>query len=93
MGPELPPDIASVSKDSLYSGEENDLIMTQKFKVAYPCQMDILYFPFDKQECKITMKMETQGNQSVVLKLDPTKRSVSYDGPLQLQEFELVNIR
>ena len=83
----------SVSKDLMYSGYENSLIMSQKFRVAYPCQMDILYFPFDEQHCKFILKMETKGNQSVILKTDATKESVSYNGPRLLQEFELVDIR
>ena len=79
--------------DLLYSGAENDLIMSQKFKVAYPCQMNILYFPFDKQNCKIMLKMETKGNESVLLKTDPTKEIVSYAGTPLLQEFELADIK
>ena len=91
MSPELPPDIGSNSKDLLYSGATNDLIMFQKFKVAYPCQMNILYFPFDKQHCQFKLKMVTNGNHSVVLKADPLKEIVSYAGPYLLQEFELVD--
>ena len=90
---EMPPDIKSASQDLLHSGEDNDLIMVQKFKVVYPCGMNITYFPFDKQFCKFILKMETKGDQSVFLKTDPKKESVSYDGPYLLHEFELINIQ
>ena len=56
--------------------------------------MNMMYFPFDKQECQFKLKMETKPNHSVILKADRTiKPSVSYAGPNILQEFELVDIK
>ena len=67
--------------------------MVQKFRVKYPCNMDMMYFPFDKQACQFDLKMKTKSN-SVILKADPTiKPSVSYAGPNILHEYELVNIK
>ena len=92
--PKLLPDIGSNDREVLYSGAENDLIMVQKFRVKYPCNMDMMYFPFDKQECQFKLKMETKPNHSVILKADCTiKPSVSYAGPNILQEFKLVDIK
>ena len=89
---ELPVDIGSSAQNVLHSGADNDLIMRQKFKVVYPCPMDIRYFPFDKQECKIKLKMETKGSQSVFLKSDTKKDAVIYLGDTMLHEFQLKNI-
>ena len=89
----LPPDIKRQSQNLLHKGAENDLIMIQKFKVVYPCQMNITYFPFDKQLCKFILKMETKGNHSVIFATDPDQKSVSYEGPNLLHEFELIDIK
>ena len=91
--PKLLPDIGSNDREVLYSGAENDLIMVQKFRVKYPCNMDMMYFPFDKQACQFDLKMKTKSN-SVILKADPAiKPSVSYAGPNLLHEYELVDIK
>ena len=90
---ELPPDIQSQSQNLLHSGAENDLITIQKFKVVYPCQMNITYFPFDKQLCNFILKMETKGNRSVIFAADPDQHSVSCGGPNLLHEFELIDIK
>ena len=54
--------------------------------------MNILYFPFDSQRCRFLLRIETKGNQSVVLRADPAAPTVTYAGPDKLQEFQLVNI-
>ena len=89
---ELPMDIGSAAQNLLHSGANNDLIMTQRFKVVYPCPMVIKYFPFDKQECKFKLKMETKGNGSVFLKSDTQKDAVIYLGDNMLHEFQLKDI-
>ena len=89
---ELSADIGSAAQNLLHSGADNDLIMRQRFKVVYPCPMDITYFPFDKQKCKFILKMETKGNQSVYLKSDTKKDAVRYLGDNMLHEFQLKNI-
>ena len=89
---ELPMDIGSAAQNLLHSGADNDLIMTQRFKVVYPCPMVIKYFPFDKQECKFKLKMETKGSQSVFLQSDTRKAAVRYLGKKMLHEFQLKNV-
>ena len=92
--PKLPPDIRSNDREVLYSGAENDLIMVQKFRVTYPCNMDMMYFPFDKQACQFDLKMKTKSNHSVILKADPDiSLIVSYAGPNILHEYKVVNIK
>ena len=81
------------ANELLYSGEENDRVMVQKFKIGYPCLMDILYFPFDTQRCKFKLKLETKGSQSIILKANTTEKVVSYDGPFLMQKFRLLDIR
>ena len=89
---ELSVNIGSAAQNLLHSGADNDLIMRQKFKVVYPCPMDITYFPFDKQKCKFILKMETKGNQSVFLKPETKKGAVRYLGDNMLHEFQLKSI-
>ena len=89
----LPRDIGNPSEDLTYSGHANDLIMTQKFRIIYPCKMNMQYFPFDLQTCAFKMKIKTKGNLSVVLQADPTVDSVAYSGPVFLQEFEVSRIK
>ena len=89
----LPPNIGNASEDVLYSGSGNDLIMRQKFRITYPCKMEVHYFPFDIQTCEFLMKLKTKGNLSVFLQADPTVDSVMYSGPKLLQEFEVSDIK
>ena len=68
--------------------------MVQKFRVKYPCNMDMMYFPFDKQACQFDLKMKTKDSHSIIIKADPTiNPSVSYAGPKLLNEYELVDIK
>ena len=90
---ELEPDIGSAEQNILYSGANNDLIMVQKFKVVYPCPMNITLFPFDKQVCRFILKLETKGSKSVYLRAESRKDAVSYIGNDLLNEFKMKDIR
>ena len=89
---EILADIGSTSNDILISGSDNELIVKQKFKVSYPCQMNMKFFPFDDQECEVLLGLESKGNKSVYLKADESSNVVAYGGSLVLQEFEIMDI-
>ena len=64
---EEPAHIEDSSQDVMHSGYNNSLVMIKKFRVLYPCQMNITSFPFDQQNCKFVLTMDTRSNVSVIL--------------------------
>ena len=86
---EEPAYIEDRSQDVMHSGHKNSLVMIKKFRVVYPCQMNITSFPFDQQNCKFALTMDTRSNTSVILTSLLNGTSVRYTGPDALNEFEL----
>ena len=86
---EEPSEIEDSLQNVMHSGYKNSLVMIKKFRVLYPCQMNITFFPFDQQHCKFVLSMDTRSNMSVILSSLSNSSSVRYTGPDALNEFEL----
>ena len=71
----------------LYDGSQNDLTMTQRFKLEYRCDFFLKNYPFDEQMCKFVLLMNLKGNNSI--KFMENNPPVIYNGPNILTEFEM----
>ena len=72
-----------------YKGSDNDLSMSQRFKLEYRCEFSLQNYPFDEQICNFIMKMSLKGNNSI--KLMEKTFPIIYSGAKILQQFELKN--
>ena len=80
--------VASAPKESLiYPGAHNPLVATQKMKMKYRCDFFVRNYPFDSQTCDFFISIVTNGNNTI--KLTNDDNSVTYDGPLILDEFAI----
>ena len=59
-------------------------------KIRYRCEFFVKNFPFDDGTCSFIISLAKNGNNTIVLTQD--HESVSYDGPLVLNEFEIKSI-
>ena len=76
-------------EDSLYNGTNNELEMTQIFKVLYKCTFDLYKFPFDQKVCEFSLKMRrVEKLTSILVKDSP---SIIYDGPKTIHQFKIGN--
>ena len=73
----------------LFPGSENDLFMSQRFKLEYRCDFFVKNFPFDEQVCDFIMLMNVEGNKTIALA--ESRPPVIYKGPHILQSFELAD--
>ena len=71
----------------IYPGAKNPLVVTQRMKLKYRCEFFVRNFPFDSQTCKFFISIVTNGNNTI--KLTNDDNSVTYDGPLILNEFAI----
>ena len=55
--PEISP-FASIQNDHVYSGSENDLILSQVYTTRFTCKYDMRAYPFDSQKCSMIFTME-----------------------------------
>ena len=49
----------------VYNGSFNALELNQRMKAGYECTFDAKKFPFDKQECRVTMKINQRKNTAM----------------------------
>jgi hypothetical protein len=85
------PRSANTPKESLiYPGATNPLFVNQKMKMKYRCDFFVQNFPFDNKACNFIISLAKNGNNTIVLTQD--NNSISYDGPLILNEFEIKSI-
>ena len=72
-----------------YPGEKAVLFETMRLKAIYDCYFDLFRFPFDKQVCKIKLKIKDFSNRK--MELISNADSVEFVGPTLLQDFRVVN--
>ena len=75
----------------IYSGIDNYLVMKQRLRLNYRCDFVVRNFPFDGQSCDFYISIKTTRNDSI--KLTNDAESVTYKGPLVLNEFEIINLQ
>ena len=52
--------LASIQNDHVYSGSENDLILSQVYTTRFTCEYDMRAYPFDSQKCSMIFIMEVR---------------------------------
>ena len=80
-------DLSEPKETLIYSGEESQVVMKQRFKLRYRCDFYVKLFPFDNSTCDFIISIARIGNNSIRMKND--EFSVLYNGPLILNEFEI----
>ena len=74
----------------LYPGSKNLLVLKQRIKIKYHCELFQANFPFDQFSCEFPMSMVRKDNSSLVLEQD--KVPISLIGSTTLNEFEVKDI-
>merc|ERR1712117_1010429 len=69
--------------DNIYSGIQNDLILSQVYTTSFTCEYDMGAYPFDVQKCSMIFIM--QGNSGNFAKLHMT--SLKYLGAVDLTQY------
>ena len=80
-----------IYEEHMYEGSENELEMSQRFRIEYNCLFKLKKFPFDEQECEIILKMPLEQNNSVSLSLPLSNNCapLSYNGDMRTGQFEI----
>ena len=55
----LPKDTADSIQNRLFSGENNTLYITERYRLKYKCSFYLKGFPFDRQSCPFVMQMKS----------------------------------
>ena len=82
--------IAESVEGLLYEGKENDLFMTQRYKLEYRCEFLLKNYPFDKQTCDFIMMIDVEGNHTI--NFEKSEEAFLYKGPRILQAFQLTEL-
>merc|ERR1712117_320615 len=72
-----------MQNDHIYSGIQNDLILSQVYTTSFTCEYDMGAYPFDVQKCSMIFIM--QGNSGNFAKLHMT--SLKYLGAVDLTQY------
>jgi hypothetical protein len=82
-------DITESVETLQYPGSENDLFMSQRYKLEYRCTFFLKNYPFDKQVCHFILMMNVEGNNTITFA--ENNPPVNYHGPRILQSFQLTD--
>ena len=75
-------------EDVFYNGTNNELEMTQIFKVSFKCIFDLYQFPFDQETCEFPIKMRrTEKLTNILVEDDP--QPIIYNGPNITHQFKI----
>ena len=72
-------------EELLYSGVENSMEVSQRFRIEYDCVFNLEKFPFDRQKCDFILKMMLSHNNSKSLVEDDI--AVIYNGEPKIDQF------
>ena len=72
----------------MYSGAENPMEVSQRFRIEYNCEFNLKKFPFDRQKCDFIIMLD-QNNSLLLVEDDPpiiyngeNKKGQFYIGPM-----------
>ena len=74
-------------EDVFYNGTNNELEMTQIFKVPFKCVFDLYNFPFDEENCIFSLKMRRVEKLTTILVKD--EPPTIYQGPETIHQFKI----
>ena len=89
----LPPTLEDPFENKLYTGSENHLEVTQRFRIKYECAFDLTKFPFDAQSCKFPAYLKLMNMHNLTHRFR-TKDAVGvkYNGTKTIDQFEVKEI-
>ncbi|XP_045135650.1 uncharacterized protein LOC123518714 [Portunus trituberculatus] len=61
----LPAEFNDIKMEAVYSGESTSLIQEQHYSGTFACHFDVFYYPFDKQECSVLIKLASVRQENV----------------------------
>merc|ERR1712214_277991 len=79
--------LKALQNDHIYSGVENELILSQVYTTSFTCKYDMGSYPFDTQRCSMVFIM--QGNSGEFTKL--IKDKLSYLGAVDLTQYYVLS--
>ena len=85
----LPKDPANVVQNRLFSGENNTLYITMRYRLKYNCKFWLRGFPFDRQNCPFIIQMKS--DKITTVSLEKAQPPVRYDGPDVVEQFTIQN--
>ena len=77
----------SLKETAYFAGSENPMVLSRNFNEIFICNFDLRNFPFDTQTCMIVIN----ANNKVGKFLQLTPVHFNYTGPVDLQNFEIIN--
>ncbi|XP_042858382.1 glycine receptor subunit beta-like [Penaeus japonicus] len=81
----LPSDKTRYIKAIMFPGSGNPLLLRQELSITFQCQFDLLWFPFDNQQCSINFRLNDVESKLVrMIASEP-----QYLGPEKLLEYEV----
>ncbi|XP_063584655.1 uncharacterized protein LOC134762215 [Penaeus indicus] len=81
----LPRENIRALKATVYPGKGNVLFLRQELSIAFQCQFDLRWFPFDVQRCSINLRFAAM--ESKLLRMLGTK--AKYLGQTKLHEYKV----
>ena len=73
----------------VFLGDINPLIYRRTFSTKFDCSFNLRYYPFDTQECVMHLKVPMYYEDIVEL----VASNISYTGPSDLNQFEVIKIK
>ena len=86
----IPVSLDDPFENNLFDPFNNILEIKQRFRITYICTFFLKKFPFDKQSCEFSMRINLESNSSLIFTKD--SNGVSYLGPTTINQFEIERI-
>ena len=90
MDSSLPKDESDPIQNRLFSGANNTLYISERYRLKYRCKFWLRGFPFDRQNCKFVIQMKSDAITTI--SLTQANPPVRYDGPDVVEQFKMRNI-
>ncbi|KAK4307136.1 hypothetical protein Pmani_021095 [Petrolisthes manimaculis] len=87
QGRSIPDDPTRLNEDDLYLGSENTLLLQQVYSVAFTCQFNLHFYPFDSQVCSLAFTLVDVSPSFVILLQDAD--GMAFTGHKMLLEYEV----
>jgi len=60
-------------EENEFDGESNDLVYARVHKLAFECEFDLYWYPFDLQTCSIRVRKISDGPTTILIEKRNTK--------------------
>ncbi|KAK3887647.1 hypothetical protein Pcinc_008254 [Petrolisthes cinctipes] len=87
LQPHTHTDNSAPGEVTLYSGEENPLIISRVYFTDYICDFNLVLYPFDQQHCDMHLRIHSASKEYITI--DETSTSAKYISSGLLLEYQL----